>query len=316
MSSAVSHLVLVAENPMPPGGEVAVLRTSDGVELRMAFWRHAESRGTVCVFPGRSEFIEKYFETIGELQARGFSVAALDWRGQGGSSRELPDPKKGHVDDFDLYLRDLDALLSHLAAADAPRPWFGLAHSMGGAILLLANARGETRLRRLVLTAPMMGLFGPGAAATARHIVQAANVAGLGAMYVPGSGSRSPSGFAPFEGNPLTSDPLRYQRQGAIMIAGNEVTIGSPTIAWLAAAYRLMQAMQAPDFGLQMSMPSLVVAAGADTIVSTTMVETLCARMRGAHSTTIVGAKHEILMERDPIRAQFWAAFDAFIPGT
>jgi lysophospholipase len=28
------------------------------------------------------------------------------------------------------------------------------------------------------------------------------------------------------------------------------------------------------------------------------------------------GARHEILMESDPIREQFWAAFDAFIPGT
>ena len=30
----------------------------------------------------------------------------------------------------------------------------------------------------------------------------------------------------------------------------------------------------------------------------------------------IPGARHEILMERDAIREQFWAAFDAFIPGT
>ena len=28
------------------------------------------------------------------------------------------------------------------------------------------------------------------------------------------------------------------------------------------------------------------------------------------------GAEHEVLMERDAVREQFWAAFDAFIPGT
>jgi lysophospholipase len=28
------------------------------------------------------------------------------------------------------------------------------------------------------------------------------------------------------------------------------------------------------------------------------------------------GAKHEILQEQDQMRAQFWAAFDAFVPGT
>ena len=30
----------------------------------------------------------------------------------------------------------------------------------------------------------------------------------------------------------------------------------------------------------------------------------------------IAGAKHEILQEQDRYRAQFWAAFDAFVPGT
>ena len=36
----------------------------------------------------------------------------------------------------------------------------------------------------------------------------------------------------------------------------------------------------------------------------------------GRHAIVIPGARHEILMERDEIREQFWAAFDAFIPGT
>jgi lysophospholipase len=30
----------------------------------------------------------------------------------------------------------------------------------------------------------------------------------------------------------------------------------------------------------------------------------------------IAGAKHEILQEQDQYRDQFWAAFDAFVPGT
>ena len=30
----------------------------------------------------------------------------------------------------------------------------------------------------------------------------------------------------------------------------------------------------------------------------------------------LAGGKHEILQEQDHYRAQFWAAFDAFVPGT
>ena len=47
---------------------------------------------------------------VGELLERRFAVVALDWRGQGGSARELENPRKGHVDDFALYERDVAAL--------------------------------------------------------------------------------------------------------------------------------------------------------------------------------------------------------------
>ena len=41
----------------------------------------------VCVLlNGQTEFIEKYFEVIDELRGRGFAVATMDWRGQGGSA--------------------------------------------------------------------------------------------------------------------------------------------------------------------------------------------------------------------------------------
>ena len=40
------------------------------------------------------------------------------------------------------------------------------------------------------------------------------------------------------------------------------------------------------------------------------------ARLRAGSHLIIAGAQHEILMEQDGYRQQFWAAFDAFVPGT
>ena len=57
----------------------------------------AGRKGTLCVFPGRAEFIEKYFEVVRDARARGFAVAILDWRGQGLSERALANARKGHV---------------------------------------------------------------------------------------------------------------------------------------------------------------------------------------------------------------------------
>ncbi len=79
------------------------IKTPDGAELRFARWQPPAGRkGTVCVFGGRGECIEKYFEVVRELRERGFAVATIDWRGQGHSSRQLRDPRKGYVRRFSI----------------------------------------------------------------------------------------------------------------------------------------------------------------------------------------------------------------------
>ena len=42
----------------------------------------------------------------------------------------------------------------------------------------------------------------------------------------------------------------------------------------------------------------------------------IASRLRVGSHLMLPGAKHEILMEQDYFRSQFWAAFDAFVPGT
>ena len=49
--------------------------------------------------------------------------------------------------------------------------------------------------------------------------------------------------------------------------------------------------------------------------MSLTAVERFATRLKVGRLIVLPDSRHEILMERDHIRAQFWAAFDAFIPG-
>jgi lysophospholipase len=60
----------------------------------------------------------------------------------------------------------------------------------------------------------------------------------------------------------------------------------------------------------------LVLAAGADQIVSTRAIERFSVRLRAGSHLIVPGSKHELMMERDVYRSQFWAAFDAFVPGS
>ncbi|TGT54009.1 alpha/beta hydrolase, partial [Mesorhizobium sp. M2E.F.Ca.ET.166.01.1.1] len=62
--------------------------------------------------------------------------------------------------------------------------------------------------------------------------------------------------------------------------------------------------------------PLLIVAAGADRVVSTRAGEAYGRQLRLGSLLMIDGAQHEILQEADLYREQFLAAFDAFIPGT
>src|SRR6476646_5726833 len=104
------RLVSIPANPAPEDAVSGTVKTPDGVNLRCARWLPPPSRkGTVCVFQGRAEFIEKYFETVRDLRARGFAVATIDWRGQGLSDRVLSNPRKGYVGSFSEYDLDLES---------------------------------------------------------------------------------------------------------------------------------------------------------------------------------------------------------------
>ena len=47
-------------HPGPTGGEAFWAQTSDGVQIRVAHWPTENAKGTVLMFPGRTEYIEKY----------------------------------------------------------------------------------------------------------------------------------------------------------------------------------------------------------------------------------------------------------------
>jgi lysophospholipase len=302
-------------NPCPPGARFLTLRASDGVELRAALWRpETVPRGTVALLQGRAEFIEKYYETVAELLSRGFVVAAFDWRGQGGSQRLLRNRAKGHVRRSTDYRLDLDALIGQLLTPECPKPWFALAHSMGAAAALDYAGAGGDAFSRLVGIAPMLALRGFPGSRLARGSASALRALGLGRLFVPGGGPESLA-QRPFAKNILTGDPRRYARAAQILDADPALAIGDPTVGWVRQAYKLMDRLNSVDFAARIKTPALFVAAGGDRLVTTGAIERYARKLKVAECLVLPGARHEILMERDEIRAKFWAAFDAFMPG-
>ena len=304
--------------PVPPGAVSGYLTAADGVRLRFARWPASPGvprKGTIALLLGRDGYQEKYFETVRDLQARGFAVASLDWRGQGGSDRLLSDPRRGHVGDFREYQMDLKVFAREVLLPDCPAPHFALAHSMGCVILLDAILAGHKWFDRVVLSSPMLALQLGGAASGVQRMIAALAALGFRGVQIPTAGLPHYS-HPTFETNRLTTDPVRYARIMALQAAHPELPIGPPTFGWINAAFRAMGRLAAPEVVREIRQPLLIIGAGADKVVSNRVIEHFAARLIAGSAVFIPSAKHEILLETDPIRAQFWAAFDAFIPGS
>jgi lysophospholipase len=310
-------LIALAKNPVPSGATAGYFKAHDGINLRFARWEATRGprRGTVCVFQGRGEFIEKYFEVVADLRRRGFTVATMDWRGQGGSDRLLSNPRKGHVRSFADFDQDLARFMKEVVLPDCQPPFIALAHSMGGHILLRNASAAGSFFSRMVLSAPMISINPKEIGIPApfpRIYCEVMGALALGRLYTPGGNSDALE-LEPFEGNPLTSDRERYTRNSLIVQAAPQLGLGSPTISWLRAALRSINTVTAPDYPTHVKVPLLLFAAGMDRVVSTTHIEEFAVRLKVGTHVLIPQARHEILQETDEVRKDFWAAFDAYL---
>ena len=309
-------LVSIPANPVPDNAVSGSIKTPDGVTLRFARWAPPPGRrGTVVILQGRAEFIEKYFETVRDLRARGFAVATLDWRGQGLSDRPLSDRHKGHVRNFGEYATDLDAFMEQVVLPDCPPPIFALGHSMGGAIAIRACHDGRRWFERVVLSAPMIALPSGRMMGLAAPLARALRLMGRGGAYVPALRARLRHRRLHRQPRHLRSGALCAQRRGA---GGRTRTRPRPADRRLGrfrvAADEAFRS--ASSYAAQLRQPILLVAAGRDQVVSTAAIETFGSHLLAGRHLIIAGSMHEILQEQDHYRDQFWAAFDAFVPGT
>lgn len=256
---------------------------------------------------GRTEFLEKYAGVAADLRARGFAVAALDWRGQGGSARLLKNPRKGHVDDFADYGHDLAALMADPAVAAVPGPRLLVAHSMGGCPGLRALA-GPYGFAAALFSAPMWGLAHPWAVQRlARTLSRAAVRAGLGGTYAAGGGDAPYAGQG-FAGNRLTSCPENYAAIARLTADRPDLALGGATWGWVRAAFAEMDALWAQACPV----PALVGLGGDEAVVSPEAIRRRAVR-DGMTLLDLPGARHEPFFETAATRARLWEGIDGFL---
>ena len=308
---------MTATLDLPPGGiawdETLELEASDGVRLRGALWRGeggAASRGLVLLLNGRTEFLEKCALPAAALVARGFAVASIDWRGQGRSQRLTDAPLKGHVGKFTDYHLDLAALMAHREVAGVAGPRLMLAHSMGGTIGLGAIKRGLAAPRAVILSAPMLGInLRPSRRLLSPITLRLARPLGKLESWPPFEVVDEPQVFTGFEGNTLTGDQAVFDWMVAALKREPALQLGLPTLGWLRAAFVEMTwlALQGP-----LGCPGLCLLGSREAVVEPAMVRAIAARLK-MDLVGIEGARHEVLLEAEPMRTQVWTTIDRFL---
>ena len=167
--------------------------------------------------------------------------------GRGSPSARCRTPARVTCYDFSEYDRDLEALREGHRAARLPaaavraRPFDG----RGGADPLGAARAALVRPHRADRPDDQSRWRAP-ARPTRAPRRACCGCIGMGSSYVPGGGG-TPINTLPFAGNRLTSDAVRYARTVAIIEAEPSLAIGSPTIAWVDAAFRAMREFADPS---------------------------------------------------------------------
>lgn len=297
-------IVDIPSNPPPEGAEVIWLDDTGSRKLRVCKVPAtvSKARGTVVVCPGRTEFIEKYFEVARDLQSRGFACLIIDWPGQGLSDRLTNNPLAGHVDNFATFTGSLDQINKEVCA-NLPEPHIALAHSMGSAILLKSMCEGIFKPKVATFCAPMFGINLP--SASLKLVVSLMCLFGRSSAI-----ARESDEPELFETNPVTHCRSRWEVYRDLVEAEPKLKLGSPTWGWINQSIKTCKELTNSTALQGIEAEVLIATAGKELLVDNSSHEVVAKRLPNCTHVIVSEAKHEILMEEDECRKQFWTAFD------
>lgn len=282
-----------------PAGSCYWLDTEDGTRIRLGIWHKPDAQGTVVIFPGRTEYIEKYGRAAQEFAQRGFACVAIDWRGQGLADRLLPNRSVGHVEEFTDYQHDVAVVMQALADMDLPQPLHLLGHSMGGCIGLRALLDGLP-VASAMFSAPMWGIkMAPALRPVAWGLSSISRQLGFSGVFAPGQQAETYVLRAEPAGNTLTSDTNCFHILQQQLRQQPDLALGGPSLHWLNEALREMRALSEQDTP---SIPTLTFLGSDEDIVDPAQIHARMNRWPAGELVVLENGRHEVLMETPAIR--------------
>ena len=294
----------------PRAANVSYKATPDGIRVRTSLWGANDPVGTIFVFPGRADYIEKYGGLAYFCLSKHFNVTAIDWRGQGLSGRLLSDRNIGHVEDFKNYQKDVEVIVKEAEAANLVKPWIIFAHSMGG-LIGLRTLHDNPVFEKVVFTSPMLGIQMPTILKSGASIIMSLiSLIGKMETYAPTTSPETRILNEEYEFNKLTSDIRNFKLLRQQLIQHPDLQIGGPSSAWVSAALDEIQFQIGKE---PPSTPALCFLGEKEEIIDNLAVREFCKNWDSCDLISIPDAKHDLLMEKKMILHSLFEKLEKFI---
>ncbi len=286
-----------------------------GHKIHYAHATAKDAKASVLLMQGLTEPSQKYFETANDLLARGFNVWTFDWQYQGLSGRYAANPQKRHSDGFAADVSDLKKLVLNIMEPEVGNlPKIMLAHSLGANIGLRFLSEYPGHFAAAAFTAPCLGIYKLSLfnKMLARVLRPIQNI--VGGYYVR-NGDWSENTRKHDGTDIFSSDPARDGVLQAWFTSNPELRVGGVTYGFVLELLKSCEILMDPDMAADIDIPVLMALAGDEKIVDNAPARYFTDNLPQGILLEIDGARHEILMEKDDYRNQFFSAFDKMVEG-
>lgn len=272
----------------------------ENVRIKYRLYLQDNRDKLLIVLPGKGEPVIKYAETIKDFFDEGYSILAVEHRGQGESDRVLDNTEATYVRYFSNYVLDLGNILDKVFREYRHKQNYLLGHSMGAAIAArFVQQFPLFSIDKLILVSPLIRMnTKPYPYSLARAIVWTENTLGRGRSYAIGEGPFDEN-YA-FEGNTVTSSFERFEWSRNVIRDNPNLRVGGVSNRWVLETVRASEKIIKE--ARLISIPTLIIQAANDRIVQRDFSEKICKKIPRCSGIIILGAKHEILQEKDDIR--------------
>jgi lysophospholipase len=286
--------------PFFEAGVAAGFKGVGQVDVRYHAFPVSPERGAIVLLPGRAEPVRKYAEVIVDLTSQGYSVFAIDHRGQGESQRLTSDRQLGYVEYFQDYVDDLHQFVQTIVRPAEHPNLFLLGEAMGGGIAVLYLDEHPTVFDAVTLVAPLIDLASGLPESFAWTWSAGSCSRSDGKSFAPGQSKFDAAARFEDSDNDLTRSKVRFDLYHDMLRARPELQLGGASDRWMCEAVAATSLMQ--TVGIYSRVRTLMFQAGHDEVANPDGQNGYCRDAAACQKVVLKDAYHEILHDRDAIK--------------